>query len=405
MATPRRSPAACSNARAAIAATFLSTSVGIRSASRPVTETIRDGSAVSSTVTVSPIPSTASPRTSNPGPTFPTVAGANTVAICFFNSASRLAWRVASRHPVGQMSGAASYAKLPRTTYDQSSESVGSFETQRPGRGVGATSSSELCLGDGLLSLEPTGCGRGAPGGVLQGPQRSSGLWWQSDGEDLAVWRDSQYRCRPSSSPAPRGDAGASLVRPARSPGNRSRRGRATGAGAAARADCRCAQAIGAEAARSAGIGFLPEYDDRGVRRSDGRVHRKRARSLRSRQTADSRAARRGGNRVNEQDQEKRLRALLDEAHRADRPPAFRRTWEAARVGNRPRRALWMAVPALAAVALLLVWTARFQVGPTRPSEQIPSLEWNGPLDFLLQTPGSELLNTVPTFNAARSLP
>jgi hypothetical protein len=108
---------------------------------------------------------------------------------------------------------------------------------------------------------------------------------------------------------------------------------------------------------------------------------------------------------VNEQDQEKRLRALLEEAHRADRAPAFRRTWEAARAGDRWRRPLWVAVPVLAAVALVLVWTIRPQVGPTPVSQQIASLEWEGPLDFLLQTPGSELLNTVPTFNADRSLP
>jgi hypothetical protein len=107
---------------------------------------------------------------------------------------------------------------------------------------------------------------------------------------------------------------------------------------------------------------------------------------------------------VNEQDQEKRLRALLDEAHRADRAPAFRRTSEAARAGDRRCRPLWVVVPVLAAVALALVLTTRPQVGPTPASQQIPSLQWKGPLDFLLQTPGSELLNTVPTFNADRSL-
>jgi len=108
---------------------------------------------------------------------------------------------------------------------------------------------------------------------------------------------------------------------------------------------------------------------------------------------------------VNEQEQEKRLRALLDEAHRGDRAPPFRRMWEAARVGERRRRPLWLAFPALAAVVLVLVWMTRPQVAPTPPSsEEISSLEWEGPLDFLLQTPGSELLNTVPTFNADRSL-
>jgi len=108
---------------------------------------------------------------------------------------------------------------------------------------------------------------------------------------------------------------------------------------------------------------------------------------------------------VNERDQEKRLRALFEEAHRGDRPPTFRRAWEAAHVSTRTRRPLWVAVPAVVAVAVLLVWTTRPQVISTRAPQKIPSLEWNGPLDFLLQTPGSELLTTVPTFDADGSLP
>jgi hypothetical protein len=108
---------------------------------------------------------------------------------------------------------------------------------------------------------------------------------------------------------------------------------------------------------------------------------------------------------VNQRNQEKRLRALLEEAHRGDRPPTFRRTWEAAHVSTRTRRPLWVAVPGVVAVALLLVWTTRPQVTSRPASQEIPSLEWNGPLDFLLQTPGLELLITVPTFDADRSLP
>lgn len=108
---------------------------------------------------------------------------------------------------------------------------------------------------------------------------------------------------------------------------------------------------------------------------------------------------------MNEQDREKRVRALLDEAHRADRAPPFRRTWEAAHSPERRRPLWWVGVPALAAVALLLVWTSRPSTISTSVPQPIQSLEWEGPLDFLLQTPGSELLNTVPTFNADRSLP
>ena len=64
-------PRARSHAAAAIDAMFRAGSRGTRSASRPVTSATRAGPSVSSTVTRSPIPSTARPRTSNPGPTFP----------------------------------------------------------------------------------------------------------------------------------------------------------------------------------------------------------------------------------------------------------------------------------------------------------------------------------------------
>ena len=104
-------------------------------------------------------------------------------------------------------------------------------------------------------------------------------------------------------------------------------------------------------------------------------------------------------------EQEKRLRAVFEEAHRGDRPPPFRRTWEAAHPFSGTRPAVWVAIPAVVAVALLLVWTTRPQVISRPAPQEIPSLEWNDPLDFLLQTPGSELLNTVPTFDADRSLP
>jgi hypothetical protein len=67
---------------AAIAAQLRSGSRGTRSASRPVTSAIFAAPFVSSTVTVSPMPSIARPRTSKPGPTLPMLPGAKAVARC-----------------------------------------------------------------------------------------------------------------------------------------------------------------------------------------------------------------------------------------------------------------------------------------------------------------------------------
>jgi len=108
---------------------------------------------------------------------------------------------------------------------------------------------------------------------------------------------------------------------------------------------------------------------------------------------------------LNKQDEERRLRALLANAHRADRMPPFRRSWEAARGTDKARWGLWPLAPAMAAVALVIIWSVRTKVSPGPAPESVPSLEWNAPLDFLLQTPGSELLDTVPKFDANRSLP
>ncbi|HME91455.1 MAG TPA: hypothetical protein VKE49_08520 [Myxococcaceae bacterium] len=161
---------------------------------------------------------------------------------------------------------------------------------------------------------------------------------------------------------------------------------------------------------------------------------------------------------MNERDREKKLRALFNEAHRAERPPAFGQTWEAARRMRSARIPRWALIPALAAAALLIVLAVRKQSGPPDAPKEFQTAEWSGevdarlgfatpgigvldglgassgvhlaaldpsvlpglgatiqlrfatlgesgPLDFLLQTPGSELLHTVPTFDTDRSWP
>jgi len=76
-----RMRAACNQAIAAIAATLRVGSRGTCEASRPVMLSMRASSSVKVTVTLSPTPSTARPRTSKPGPTLPIEAGEKTVVM------------------------------------------------------------------------------------------------------------------------------------------------------------------------------------------------------------------------------------------------------------------------------------------------------------------------------------
>lgn len=107
---------------------------------------------------------------------------------------------------------------------------------------------------------------------------------------------------------------------------------------------------------------------------------------------------------MSEHDQDHKLRALLEQAHRTDSPPSFRRTWSSAREGRSPRGKTWGFIPALGAAALLIFLGVR-PTTPTSSPRETHAMEWNAPLDFLLQTPGAELLRTVPTFNTSRSFP
>lgn len=75
--------------------------------------------------------------------------------------------------------------------------------------------------------------------------------------------------------------------------------------------------------------------------------------------------------------------------------PEFARLWQA-RAGTRRRQARRFAAVASLLVALLaLLWIRSVQ---RRPDDKtVASItEWKAPTDFLLVTPGSELLRTVP---------
>ncbi len=108
-------------------------------------------------------------------------------------------------------------------------------------------------------------------------------------------------------------------------------------------------------------------------------------------------------------DADRKLGELYREAHSADEPPPFTSSWGAAvarssHAPRRPRRVrsfVWAAAALLLAVVsvagTLRIRSARRQ----RDLVQEISL-WaaRDPLGFLLETPGSELLQTVPTFES-----
>jgi hypothetical protein len=75
--------------------------------------------------------------------------------------------------------------------------------------------------------------------------------------------------------------------------------------------------------------------------------------------------------------------------------PEFARLWHG-RADARRRQTRWFAAASCALIALLaLLWMHSAQ---RRPAERtVASItEWKAPTDFLLETPGRELLRTVP---------
>lgn len=84
-----------------------------------------------------------------------------------------------------------------------------------------------------------------------------------------------------------------------------------------------------------------------------------------------------------------RFAALRREDER--RLPPFTRVWQAARAGHRRtphRRRLVASATIAAAACVLLLWLAGRRTMPPSPS----LTDWRPPTDFLLQTPGREIL-------------
>lgn len=109
-------------------------------------------------------------------------------------------------------------------------------------------------------------------------------------------------------------------------------------------------------------------------------------------------------------DDDRYLRERFDSMRSAEaaRGPTFERVLEAARSPRfQPRLSLaHVAVAAAVVVALGLAITRSLESPVPRAGEMLA--EWTAPTDFLLRTPGSELLSSAPVFappKLERSLP
>lgn len=75
--------------------------------------------------------------------------------------------------------------------------------------------------------------------------------------------------------------------------------------------------------------------------------------------------------------------------------PEFARLWQTG-PGARRRQARWLVVTACALIALLAFLWIRSAQRRAEEKTVASITEWKAPTDFLLETPGRELLRTVP---------
>lgn len=108
-------------------------------------------------------------------------------------------------------------------------------------------------------------------------------------------------------------------------------------------------------------------------------------------------------------DDDKLLRDAFDELRRAEktRTPPFQRIWTSAqkRSGVRaPRGPLSFALAALSLIVVALLAAYRLRAPSHPPATAAPPLmttaQWKSPTDFLLDTPGSDLGHSLPSFSS-----
>lgn len=113
-------------------------------------------------------------------------------------------------------------------------------------------------------------------------------------------------------------------------------------------------------------------------------------------------------NAVDERRDDERIAAALQSVHRDEQPPAFADL--IVRPATVPARRRWALASstALATVAAcaLVIWNVRDACPGAAPASVAYSFgNWQAPTDFLLETPGRDLLSTVPSFEVKDEIP
>jgi hypothetical protein len=104
---------------------------------------------------------------------------------------------------------------------------------------------------------------------------------------------------------------------------------------------------------------------------------------------------------------DEKLRAALQTAHQDEQPPAFGALIASPTAPVRRRWALASSTAlAAAATCALVIWNVRDACPGQAPATVAYSFSnWQAPTDFLLETPGRDLLSTVPTFEVTDEIP
>ena len=106
-------------------------------------------------------------------------------------------------------------------------------------------------------------------------------------------------------------------------------------------------------------------------------------------------------------DLERKLGDVFREAHQLDTPPPFGGAWRAAREQMAKQWPAWIWTSAATAVALASIF-ASVRIGlhqQRQLADRMSFTEPSDPLAFLLDTPGADLLSTVPTFDTKGEWP
>jgi hypothetical protein len=106
-------------------------------------------------------------------------------------------------------------------------------------------------------------------------------------------------------------------------------------------------------------------------------------------------------------DLDRKLGDLFREAHQVDAPPPFGRAWGAAGEQKAKQWPSWIWASAATAIALASIF-ASARIGMHQQRQRAYEMSWTeprDPLSFLLETPGADLLRTVPTFDTKGEWP